>query len=119
MPVLAKSGLSDRELSILNSEMAQKQKSVGIGYLLLIFLGGAGAHKFYLGKTGMGALYLGLTVLGAITTIIVIGWGILGIVGFMCLYDLFTLPRQVQKRNEEIETEVIGEIRRQGAAPRA
>lgn len=58
-------------------------KSKVTAYLLLIFLGPFGAHKFYLGKTGMGVLYL-LTC---------------GLCGFGILYDFFTLGRQVDRFN--------------------
>lgn len=58
-------------------------KSKGTAYLLLIFLGVIGAHKFYLGKTGMGILYL-----------CTLGLGGLGI-----FIDLFTLGNQVDMYN--------------------
>lgn len=34
------------------------RKSKTVALLLCIFLGGAGAHKFYVGKVGMGIVYL-------------------------------------------------------------
>ncbi len=58
-------------------------KSKLTAYLLLIFLGVFGAHKFYLGKTGMGFLYL-------VT---------LGLAGFGVLFDLFILSGQVDRYN--------------------
>lgn len=61
-------------------------KETGIAYLFWFFLGAVGGHKFYLGKIGLGVAYL-LT---------------LGFLGFGVLYDLFTLPSQVRKHNEEI-----------------
>lgn len=60
-----------------------EQKSTGTAYLLWFFVGALGAHKFYLGKTGTGVLYL-LT---------------LGLLGFGLLYDLFTIPAQVETAN--------------------
>ncbi|HIE44503.1 MAG TPA: TM2 domain-containing protein [Candidatus Omnitrophica bacterium] len=65
-------------------------KSVGVAYLLWLFLGGIGIHKFYLGKTGWGIAYLlGGDIFG-------IGW----------LVDLFTLPGQVRAANERKGEEV-------------
>lgn len=58
-------------------------KSKGTAYLLLIFLGGFGAHCFYLGKVGKGILYLCTAGLCGI------GW----------IYDLFTLGGQVDTYN--------------------
>ena len=63
--------------------VVQEQKQVGIAYLLLLFFGILGAHKFYLGRPGVGVLYL-------VT---------LGFLGFGCLIDLFTLGSQVRSQN--------------------
>ncbi len=59
--------------------------SVFIAYLLLIFGGVLGVHRFYMGKIGTGLLYL-LTG---------------GLAGIGCIYDFFTLPMQVRERNME------------------
>lgn len=37
---------------------AGREKNKWISFLLCLFLGGIGAHKFYEGKIGMGVLYL-------------------------------------------------------------
>lgn len=58
-------------------------KSLGVAYILLIFLGGLGIHQFYIGKIGRGVGYL-LTV----------GWLFVGVV-----IDLFTLPSQLRAIN--------------------
>jgi hypothetical protein len=59
--------------------------SVGIAYLLWACscFGILGLHRFYLGKIGTGILWMCTAGLGGIGT----------------LYDLFTLPRQVQEAN--------------------
>ena len=46
-----------------------REKNKWIAFLLCLFLGGLGAHKFYEGKVGMGILYLltlGLFGIGAL-----------------------------------------------------
>ena len=62
---------------------ARPEKSVGVAYLLLIFLGVLGAHQFYLGRVGRGVLYLCT----------------LGGLGVLVLIDLFSLPGQVAMVN--------------------
>jgi hypothetical protein len=61
------------------------KRDIGIAYILWLFLGIQGGHKFYLEKIGMGLLYF---FTGGL---FFIGWFI----------DLFTLPRQVNRFNEK------------------
>lgn len=52
-----------------------KEINKWIAFLLCLFLGGIGAHKFYEGKIGMGILYLftlGLFGIGALIDLIII-----------------------------------------------
>ncbi|MDR0720192.1 MAG: TM2 domain-containing protein [Treponema sp.] len=58
-------------------------KSKAVAYLLLIFLGAFGAHRFYLEKVGTGILYLFTG----------------GVLGIGILVDLFTLSGQVDTYN--------------------
>ena len=58
-------------------------KSKGVAYLLLIFLGVIGAHRFYIGKVGTGLIYL-------------FTFGLFGVGVFI---DLFTLGGQVDVYN--------------------
>ncbi len=41
-----------------NIGSAGREKNKWVSFMLCLFLGGLGAHKFYEGKTGMGILYL-------------------------------------------------------------
>jgi TM2 domain-containing membrane protein YozV len=63
-----------------------KEKETWVTYLLWFFLGFAGIHKFYLGKTGWGILYL---FTGGL---FMVGWFV----------DLFLIPWQVRRTNEEL-----------------
>ena len=60
-------------------------KSVGVAYLLLIFLGIFGAHQFYLDKIGRGVGYF-----------FTLGWLTIGL-----WIDLFTLASQVRAVNTQ------------------
>jgi TM2 domain-containing membrane protein YozV len=68
------------------NSMNTNQRDTGIAYLLLLFGGFFGLHKFYLNRPGWGVIY--------------IFTGGLGCVGLV--YDLFTLPAQVQRCNNEL-----------------
>ena len=59
--------------------------SVFVAYLLWIFGGWIGLHRFYLNKIGTGLLYLFTG----------------GLAGVGVIYDFFTLPRQVREANLE------------------
>lgn len=70
------------------------QKDVGVAYLLLIFLGLFGAHRFYLGQIGFGLFFL---FTGAFCTL-----------GFWL--DLFLLAGEVKSINAKLRREA--EMRR-------
>ena len=63
------------------------RKSTGVAYLLCLFFGGLGAHRFYLGETGTGAAQLVLWVLGWVTFFV--AWIPLYI---WIVVDLFLIP---------------------------
>ena len=118
--------LSDKQLAILESEMQNHRKSVGLAYVLLIFLGSIGVHQFYLGKTVRGIVYLVLGIAGWVTFFSggmaalagassAGGLGFLGIIcltalGILILIDLFTLPKQVRTANEEAEGKILSQL---------
>lgn len=67
------------------------QKSWLVAVLLAFFLGTLGVHNFYLGNTTRGVAQLSLTVLGWVTSIILIGFGFLAIVGLWVFIDFILL----------------------------
>ncbi len=74
--------------------------SIPVAYALWLFsgCGWLGLHRFYLGKTGTGILWILTGGLG----------------GFGLVYDFFTLPRQVEKRNLEVEVRAAIELESRG-----
>ena len=122
-----KEQLSQQQFFILESEMQKRRKSLPLTYVLLIFLGALGVHKFYLGKTKQGLLYLVLGVVGFISLLIgeftgLISFGASGNLlfrfGLVCLailvilliVDLFTTPRQVRQANMAAEDKIIDQL---------
>lgn len=67
------------------------RKSVGVAYLLWLFLGALGAHRFYAGatKTAIAQLVLAISVVG---WLVLIPW---------LLADLVLIPGLVRDRNME------------------
>lgn len=93
--LLHKQDLTSHQLQLLQTELMSRQKSAGVAWLLLIFAGSLGAHRFYLGRTGS-AIAMLLT---------------LGGFGLWTLVDLFLLSGMIKETNEQIEAEIVGELR--------
>lgn len=75
----------------------QGQKSTLVAYLLLIFLGSTGAHRFYLGRRGTAAAMLIMWLIGVVTAIFVVGIFLLAVVGIWSFIDLFLIPGIVRQ----------------------
>lgn len=93
--LLSKQELTSQELQILASEMDKRKKSTAVVWLLWFFLGGFGAHRYYLGKIGSGVA-MTLT---------------LGGLGIWTLIDIFLNMGMLNKKNTEIENQIISEIK--------
>ena len=89
-------GVEDRALANARAQMMYdaNKKSVGVAYLLFIFFGGLGAHRFYLGQTGSAVVQLILGVLGLVTFFIT--WIPLSI---WLIVDLFLIPGIAREYN--------------------
>lgn len=123
--------LSDRELTIFNAELDRSRRSTPIAYALWFFLGGVGAHNFYIGKVIWGLVYMFLLGTGWIFLIsgfiaagassdpdvgaagaglALLGWLALALLGFLLLWDLVTLPRQIRKREERVRNDLFAKL---------
>ncbi|WP_239704990.1 TM2 domain-containing protein [Mammaliicoccus sp. E-M24] len=89
--ILNKQNLSSQELLILQSEVDKKGKSKTPAWLLWLFTGGIGGHRYYMGD-------IGYAVLMTLT---------LGGLGLWTLIDAFLINGAIDKKNEEIEREVM------------
>ncbi|HIS29420.1 MAG TPA: NINE protein [Candidatus Avamphibacillus intestinigallinarum] len=104
--------LTNEERILVSSELTNKGKSTLLSYILLLFLGSLGIHRFYLGKSGTAAAQLILTIIGWMTILFVVGFVPLIIVGIWLFVDLFLVPGMVQSANNQIEQDIIATLRR-------
>ena len=78
------------------------KKSMLVAYLLAIFVGTLGIHRFYLGEKNTAIAQLVLTIVGWLTVWIVIGALPLIAVSIWVLVDLFLIPGLVAKQNNKL-----------------
>jgi TM2 domain-containing membrane protein YozV len=95
-------GLRTEEKILIEQRVTNEAKSAGVAYLLLIFLGGLGAHRFYLGAPISGILMLLLFVLGSATSFIGVGFLLLAVWGIWWFIDLFLIPGMVSAQKDAV-----------------
>jgi len=103
IPRLSLHDLTERELLILRQEVDGRKKSTAATWLLWIFLGVFGAHRFYLGRIGTGVAML-LTIGGLLI------WA---------LVDAFLIPGMLRANQREVQKDVLEELAamRKGKSP--
>ncbi|KEK20725.1 TM2 domain-containing protein [Bacillus manliponensis] len=100
--LLLKQDLSAEGLAMVNSEFEKRKKSKGIAYLIWFFLGGLGGHRYYARDFGM-AIAMTLT---------------LGGLGIWALIDVFFIGRRIGKKNDQVEREIILNVKAMTSAKR-
>lgn len=102
--MINKSDLTTEELQILNFEFSKRRKSSTTLWLLWLFLGGLGAHRFYLGQP-IGWLYIILSLFGFATAGVTTA-----ITGLMLIVDAFLNGRRLAAANDRIERDIIATL---------
>lgn len=94
IPRLSLHDLTEREILIMRQEVENRKKSTAATWLLWLFLGEFGAHRFYLGRIGTGIGML-LTFGG-----LLVWW----------IVDIFLIPGMLRANQQKIQKEVLEEI---------
>lgn len=102
--------LTNEEQLLVNSEVQKLGKNTAVAYLLDIFLGTLGIHRFYLGRTGSAVAMLVLTLVGAFTAIFIIGFFLIAASGIWAFVDLFLIPGIIRSTNTDLERTVGQQI---------
>lgn len=95
---------------LIEQRITNEKKSTAVAYILLIFLGGLGIHRFYLGRTGSASAMLVLWVLGIMTLFIGVGVILLVIVGIWAFVDLFLIPGIIKQHSEALRQRLSNNI---------
>jgi len=82
-------------------------KSTGVAFLLWLFLGGFGGHRFYAGKTGTAIVQLLMSIFGWATVWVGIGLVLLAPLGIWLLIDAFLIPGMIRQHNNALVQQVL------------
>lgn len=106
MPGSSVYDLDERELMILRQELEHRKKSVATAWILWVFLGWAGGHRFYMNRIGSGVLML------------LFCWLTLGI---WWIVDAFLISRMLKQNERDVQNEIMLELqvtrKRRGGTP--
>ncbi|WP_042777789.1 TM2 domain-containing protein [Sinorhizobium fredii] len=94
--------LSTAEQILIEQRVTNESKSTAVAYLLWIFLGGLGAHRFYIGRVGSGLAILVLTILGILLAPFHVGTVFLVPAVIWALVDAFLIPGMIRQEKDEV-----------------
>lgn len=98
--------LSTQQQILIEQRVTNEGKSTGVAYLLWLFTGGFGGHRFYLGRVGSGAAIAVLMVLGLLTSVVGVGVLFLAIAGIWVLVDAFLISGMVAEQKRQLREQL-------------
>ncbi|TMV06375.1 TM2 domain-containing protein [Ruegeria sediminis] len=102
--------LSTQQQLLVEQRLSNDKKSTGVAYLLWLFLGGLGGHRFYLGRTGSAVTMLILSILGWATVAFMVGLVLLIPLGIWLLVDAFLIPGMIREDAEAKRARIANEV---------
>ncbi len=102
--------LTTDQMMFIEQRLANEKKSVGVAYLLWLFLSGFGAHRFYLGATGTAVMQLLLFAIGWLTAVFLVGFVLLAIWGIWVLVDACLIPGMVERDMQARRTRIRSDM---------
>ena len=93
--IAMKRNLGVEELSLINMELERKKKNAVVMWLLWLFFGGIGGHRYYLGDYGY-AILMTVTVGG---------------IGIWTLIDAFLISKRLEYKNSVLEMQIIDRVK--------
>lgn len=90
-------GMTQAQQAAFYNEYAHQKKDPTTAFLLSLFLGGVGAHKFYLGRDRLGLLYLLFC-----WTLVPTALGIA---------EALVTPRRIRKRNRQLALDLSERVK--------
>jgi len=105
--------LDTQQQILVEQRLANEKKSMLVAYLLWLFTGSLGGHRFYLGKTGTALVMLALFLIGVVTSVIYVGIFFILVVGIWVLVDAFLIPGMIEHHASGVRDRIASEI--QGA----
>lgn len=109
--------LSTQEQILIEQRVTNKTKSVVVAYLMWIFLGCLGGHRFYLGRAGTGIVMPALLVTGMATIGVVVGTIILLALTIWVIVDAFLIPGMIREQQEKVRRRLTIEVLAQLSLP--
>ncbi|GAB2570578.1 TM2 domain-containing protein [Gracilibacillus alcaliphilus] len=70
----------------------ERRRNILLAYILWLFLGQLGVHRFYTGYSGSAIAQALLGIIGWATTWLLVGWLFLAILGFWLIIDILLIP---------------------------
>lgn len=94
-----------------NNFIVLNNKSTILAYVLWLFLGNFGVHRFYLGSPVFGGVQLGLTFLGWLTMPL-LGLGLIFLIPLWIwlIFDLVWIPMRTGSMNNEALQNIAGKL---------